>query len=66
MPGSDEQSKNIFVSNLNVLEKCLLRWFPSASKCEKMAFKEIITLDHNVSFFWRNISFVPHNFMKYR
>ena len=37
----------------------------SASECEKMAFKEIITLYYNVSFFWHNICFVSHNFVKY-
>ena len=30
------------------LSRCLLRWFPSASEGEKMAFTEIITLDYNV------------------
>ena len=46
--GSDQQSSNIFVSNLNVLTKCILHWFSSACECEKMFFKEIIPLDYNV------------------
>ena len=34
--------KILFVSSLNIRTKCLLRWFASASECEKMSLNKII------------------------
>ena len=62
---SDQQSKNIFVSNLNILTKCLSHWFHSVSECEKMASSKLLHWTTMCRFFGRNIYFVSHNFVKY-
>ena len=41
VPGRDQQTY-IVVSNLNILTKCLLHWFPSTSECEKMILHKLL------------------------